>query len=218
MVDLALLQSVSYIAGALGVCVAAVYYVMNLKISQKNQELSLKALEQSAKAQELSLKTQQQNLETRQAQLLMQIFDKVNNKDFLEDWVETLWDWKWDNYEEYITKYGLNSEKVSKLTHIWDTLSGIGVLLENRLVDPKMLYRLLLQGWGPIMYWEKYGPTIKEFGRRTGEPKMYAGFEFLYDELSRLYEEEHGYRYSHKVRSMDDALTSIAGDNKPQQP
>ena len=31
MVDLALLQSVSYIAGALGVCVAASYYVMNLR-------------------------------------------------------------------------------------------------------------------------------------------------------------------------------------------
>jgi hypothetical protein len=31
MVDLALLQSVSYIAGALGVCVAASYYVFNLR-------------------------------------------------------------------------------------------------------------------------------------------------------------------------------------------
>jgi hypothetical protein len=51
MVDLVVLQSLSYIAGALGVCVAAVYYVMNLRISQKNQELTLKALEQSAKAQ-----------------------------------------------------------------------------------------------------------------------------------------------------------------------
>jgi hypothetical protein len=36
MVDLPLLQSVSYIAGALGVCVAAVYYVMNLRAQQTN--------------------------------------------------------------------------------------------------------------------------------------------------------------------------------------
>ncbi len=40
MVDLALLQSVSYIAGSLGVCVAAIFYVLNLRISQKNQEIS----------------------------------------------------------------------------------------------------------------------------------------------------------------------------------
>ncbi len=212
MVDLALLQSVSYIAGASGVCIAAIFYVLNLRISQKNQELTLKALEQSAKAQELTLKAQQQNLETRQAQLLMQIWDKVNNKDFLEDWTETLWDWKWDTYEEYVTKYGSKPEKISRLTHVMDTLAGIGVLLENRLVDAKMLYRLLLQGWAPIMYWEKYGPSLKEFGRRTGESKMYAGFEFLYNEFSRLYEEERGYRYGHKLRSMDDALASVADD------
>jgi hypothetical protein len=60
MVDLALLQSVSYIAGASGVCVAAIFYVLNLRISQKNQELMLQSQEQSAKAQ-------QQTLETRQA-------------------------------------------------------------------------------------------------------------------------------------------------------
>ena len=90
MVDLALLQSVSYIAGALGVCVAAAYYVMNLRITQKNQELSLKALEQSAKAQELSLKTQeialkaqQQSLETRQAQLFMGIYNTAMSRDFI---------------------------------------------------------------------------------------------------------------------------------------
>jgi len=57
MVDLALLQSVSYIAGYVGVFIAAFFYVLNLRISQKSQQLMLKA--------------QQQTLETRQFQLLM---------------------------------------------------------------------------------------------------------------------------------------------------
>jgi len=57
MVDLALLQSVSYIAGCVGVFIAAFFYVLNLRISQKSQQLMLKA--------------QQQTLETRQFQLLM---------------------------------------------------------------------------------------------------------------------------------------------------
>ena len=76
MVDLALLQSVSYIAGALGVCVAAAYYVMNLRITQKNQELSLKT-------QEIALKAQQQSLETRQAQLFMGIYNTAMSRDFI---------------------------------------------------------------------------------------------------------------------------------------
>jgi hypothetical protein len=39
MVNLALLQSVSYIAGAVGVCVAAFYYVMNLRMTQKRAKI-----------------------------------------------------------------------------------------------------------------------------------------------------------------------------------
>jgi hypothetical protein len=60
MVELATLQAVSYIMGSLGVFVAAIYYVYNMRISQKNQELALKA--------------QEQTLETRQAQLLMNLY------------------------------------------------------------------------------------------------------------------------------------------------
>jgi hypothetical protein len=82
LVDIALLQSVSYIAGALGVCVAAIYYVMNLKISQRNQEISLKNQELSQKTQELALKAQEQNLETRQAQLFMNIYQTSYSKEY----------------------------------------------------------------------------------------------------------------------------------------
>jgi hypothetical protein len=81
MVDLSLLQSVSYIAGALGVCVAAVYYVINLRISQKNQEISMKN-------QELILKTQEQTLETRQFQLLMQLTEFITTKEGMKNYLE----------------------------------------------------------------------------------------------------------------------------------
>jgi hypothetical protein len=36
MVDLVVLQPVSYIAGATGVAIAVVFYVLNLRISQRN--------------------------------------------------------------------------------------------------------------------------------------------------------------------------------------
>lgn len=41
MVDLALLQSISYIVGALGVCIAAIFYVLKLRISQRNMKQTL---------------------------------------------------------------------------------------------------------------------------------------------------------------------------------
>ncbi len=42
MVDLALLQSVSYIAGALGVCVAAFYYVMMLREQRQTRRARIR--------------------------------------------------------------------------------------------------------------------------------------------------------------------------------
>jgi hypothetical protein len=198
--DLSLLQPISQFAAAIGVCVAAVYYVMNLRISQKNQELSLKT-------QELALKAQQQSAETRQAQLLMQIFNLISDKDFQKDYMETVWGWKFDNYDEYIQKYGSKPDKVAQLTHVLSTYEGIGTLLQNKLVDPKMLYQLL--GWPHILSWEKFGPVMKEWGKRTGEPKMYPGSNLLYVELNAVYEADHGYKYGHKIRSDEEALASL---------
>ena len=197
MVDLTEIQAAYYMVAATGVLVAAAYYIYNIRTTSKTQELALKA--------------QQQTLETRQAQLLMQIFDKISNKDYREDFMETVWNWKFDSYEDYITNIGSKTEKVARLTHVFDTLGGVGVLLENKLVDPKMVYHVL--GWEPILCWEKYEPIIKEWGRRTGEPKMYPGSRLLYEELNAVYEADHGYKYGHKIRSDEEALASLkSGD------
>jgi hypothetical protein len=60
MVDLALLQSVSYIAGAFGVCIAAIFYVLNLRISQRNMK---------------------QTLETRKLQFVTNIASQLNSEE-----------------------------------------------------------------------------------------------------------------------------------------
>ena len=198
MVDLAEIQAAYYMVAATGVLIAAIYYVMNLRITQRNQELNLKALQQSADA--------------RQAQFLMQIFNTINDTEFQRNWMEMLWSWKWKDYEEYIEKYGSDPDKVAQLNQVLQTYEGLGVLLENKLVDAKMLYKMLT--WGPILTWEKYGPMMKEWGRRTGESRMYPGFEFLYKEMNRQYELEHGHKFVHRVRHVDDFAGFSVGASK----
>ena len=83
MVDIALLQSVSYIAGALGVCVAAVYYVMNLKNTSKTREL----------------------------QVFMQVFDRFNNPDFWNQ-LESMMRRDWVSFDDYEKKYSEVSSNV----------------------------------------------------------------------------------------------------------
>jgi len=59
MVSFEEIQAAYYMVAATGVLVAAVFYVLNLRISRRNQDLSLRALEQSAQAQQQTLETKQ---------------------------------------------------------------------------------------------------------------------------------------------------------------
>jgi hypothetical protein len=181
MVDLALLQSVSYIAGALGVCVAAVYYMMNIRISQRNQELTLKALEQSARAQELTLKSQEQNLETRQAQLFMGIYDRSQEVEFLKNWnqvmgrdlkeAEALWDMEsvWSDYSwTSIAKY----------------FEGIGVLVKRGLVSADLVYDYM-----PTLvtsFWERYAPLVGRIREAKSWPQAALMIEYLAVEMEKV--------------------------------
>ena len=84
MVELATLQAFSYIMGSLGVFVAAVYYVMTLRTTQRN----LKA-----------------NLETRQFQLLMHVAQSPTSIEGQRRFIEWI-SMDWDDYDDFERKYG----------------------------------------------------------------------------------------------------------------
>jgi hypothetical protein len=105
MVDLALLQSVSYIAGAFGVLVAAAYYVLNMRTT----------------------------LQTRQAQLLMQLYSKWQEKEFNKSkhFVMTYPIKSYEDYEEIFR----DEEKGTTFRVVGTFLEGLGVLVKRGLVD-----------------------------------------------------------------------------------
>jgi len=181
MVDLALLQSVSYIAGALGVCVAAFYYVMNLRISQKNQELTLKALEQSAKAQELQLKAQQQNLETRQTQLFMQIYMRYLEPDLFSDNLFRLFRRSWKNAEDYEKKYDGNPDGAN-LDIVMTFWEGVAVLINRGVIDISLVYEIVPTNVTAL--WGRFGSLIKEMRTQGSPPKLYSLVEDLSSKLT----------------------------------
>ena len=198
MVELVELQTIAYIAqtvGVVGTLTAAFIAVRSYINANKRSE------EANKKEQE----TRDRDLDTRQAQLLMQIYDRVNNRDFTRDWGETNYFWKWDDYNDYFKKYGANLEEYPKFQNIIDTYEGIGVILQNKLVDPKLIYGVLRVS--PLLYWEKFSPLMKKWGADAGESLMYPGFEFLYEEMCKQYELEHGYKFGYKIRSADDVVT-----------
>ena len=153
MVDLALLQSVSYMAGALGVFIAAIFYVLNLRISQRNMRLTL---------------------ETRRLSLIENIASHVTDEEG-EKRMQELSNYEWTDYEDFNRKYGSenNVGASAKRYALWHDYNKIGMMLRKGLVDVEDLYMLGL--WAVSLFWEKYKPIVEETRRR------YAGKDYLKD-------------------------------------
>jgi hypothetical protein len=164
MVDLALLQSVSYIAGALGVCVAAAYYVINMRTT----------------------------LQTRQAQLFMQIFDRWCDPTFAKMYGDYRYNVcaKANNDPQVISKISIQALFGSFNPEVWvpiHTLAqyfeGISILVQKGLIDIDLVERLL--SGRIIWYWEASEPFAKYTREKVGDPTMYNGIETLATELKK---------------------------------
>jgi hypothetical protein len=161
MVDLSLLQSVSYIAGALGVCVAAVFYVLNLRISQRNMR---------------------EAEENKKIQLSINIAEKFGSKEFRRDYV-TLWQLDWKDVNDFMKKYddSVKNEGVKELFaqrySVWLAYDNVGYLLRKGLVDDEVVFNSA--GSDSVVIWGRYWSMIDYYRRTELGQKFLENFEFL---------------------------------------
>jgi len=92
LVDLEVLRSISYVAAAIGVCIAAGYYILNLRYTQRNMKTQLENMKAT--------------LETRQAQLFMQSYDNYNKDEFWNHYLNVMYHQEWTNGDDFWNKYG----------------------------------------------------------------------------------------------------------------
>ena len=161
MVDLALLQSVSYIAGALGVCVAAFYYVMTLRVQQTNMK---------------------NTLETRQADILQRHAQINTSQEFWDAWHDLAYNQNFLTYEEWFTKYGpdVSPDHYTNLAALLQYYEILGGLLSEGLVNVELLEKI----WQPIhlvVIWERVEIIIKGFRKFFKDDSIYQNIEYLHD-------------------------------------
>ena len=176
MVGFEEIQAAYYMVAATGVLVAAIYYVMNLRMSRKNQELSLK--------------TQEQTLETRQAQLFMNVYQRFGEPDLLGAWYEAM-SCQWRDFDDFIAKYGQEANPAFwiKFLTLGTFFEGIGVLVKRGYIDATLVDDMM--SMHIVTYWQKFEPIIMGFRRIWNSPTVNEYFETLYDAVYEIWRQQH---------------------------
>jgi hypothetical protein len=178
MVSIEEIQAAYYMVAATGVLVAAVFYILNLRVSQKNQEISMKN-------QELSLKAQQQAAETRQAQLFKEFLKTQESYEFTKMFQEVFYDWSWVDFDDFMAKYGKGSlDARTKMTVVFNFFEGLGIMVRRGLISADLVYEFNYNSI--IGFWEKYSLVVVGLRRFFSSPQFYEPIEWLYGELKRL--------------------------------
>jgi hypothetical protein len=181
MVDQLTLQTIGIMMTGISLTIAAAYYTLTLRNTQKTQQLQL---------------------ETRQAQLLSTLFETYRSQEFRNQWSSIL-NQVWTDFDDFWEKYGLenNPEEWSNWQAVASFFHGVGILLKKGLIEIGLLEELL----APVVFmaWVVMGPIIKGFEEyieresvrtrfrdfeRLGVSKRYkswSGFEYLYNELRK---------------------------------
>ena len=113
---------------------------------------------------------------TIRTEIIMKIYDRFSSREMVEAMMK-VGNAKFEGLEDYREKYGF-----TELTEIAVLFEGLGVLLEQNLIDIKMADRL----FGPTLnlLWERMQPLIYAMRKGLNEPFFFSHFEHLINRLS----------------------------------
>jgi hypothetical protein len=160
MVDLSFLQPVSYVAAAIGVCVAAFYYVMMVRYTQRNMRVALTTT----------------------------LIGNIADQKAWRTWLDLLY-MEWSDYDDFEKKYGTDvgeagMDNASKRLAVWNYYEVIGNLLRRGLVDRETLYDA--QAVWSAYIWSKFKSVIEGHRTHYAGKDAYSGFEYLVGEMLKM--------------------------------
>jgi hypothetical protein len=111
---------------------------------------------------------------TRQTQLFLQFYNRLTDKQFFEEFKNTLAQ-EWTDFDDYLNKYGYGPT----LFDIY--LEGVGLLVKRNQIDIKMVDDLMSSL--VINYWRSHGEIMLEMRKRRNMPQIAEWTEYLYNEI-----------------------------------
>jgi len=161
MVDLTLLQSVSYVAAAIGVSAAAIYYVMTLRETNRNRRITTTST-------------------------LLQTLLSLETCHIVSE----LMIMKWENFDDFYKKYdsSVNPDNLAKRQRLWGLFDVIGSLYKSGLLDMETLY--CSEGLTIINAWIKFKPIIEKYRKISYGKDHYENWEFVAGEIAKFKEKK----------------------------
>jgi hypothetical protein len=113
---------------------------------------------------------------TGRTDIIMKIYDRFSSREMVEA-ITKVGTAKFESIEDYRKKYGF-----TEVTELAVLFEGLGVLLEQNLIDINLVDRL----FGPTLnsLWERMQPVIYAMRKGLNEPFFFSHFEYLIKKLS----------------------------------
>ena len=169
MVEAVTFQTIFQFLQTVSIMVGIAYYLMILQNQQK---------------------TQKHQQEIQKTQLFMQLYQSSSNVENSETYWEIM-GYEWNDYEEYVEKYGprTNPESAHRMIAYYYVMDGLGMLVRNDVVDVETVYRML--GRRIINIWFKVETIMKELRKELDPgPDYLEDFEYLALEMVRIRQEK----------------------------
>ena len=165
MVSFEEIQTVYYMVAATGVLVAAIFYVLNLRVQQTNMK---------------------QTLETRRLEIILRHAQMNITPTLLNAWTDVYFNQKFKSFEEYMEKYrgSVNPTAFANLSLIIQYFENFGGLLRDKMVSLDLIERV----WHPVhifAIWERFEPVLKWWREYYHADSLYSNFEYLVDQLTK---------------------------------
>ena len=157
MVDLVVLQSLSYTAGAISVVLGIIYYAINLKETTRNRKVTFTT------------------------NLLSTSTSKEGLRDFYE-----LMSMQWTDFDDFKRKYDsrVNPENFIKRMHKWNIFNHVGWQLRAGVVDWDTIREST--GRDMMNMWLKFQPIINEYRKQEYRSDAYTDWEYIADRMAEL--------------------------------
>lgn len=113
---------------------------------------------------------------TRKTEVIMKIYERFGTREIVEA-INRVGNAKFENIADYNKKYGFTD-----VILIAELFEGIGVLLEQNLIDMKMVDKL----FGPSLnlLWVRMEPVLYAMREGLKEPFFFSHFEYLINRLN----------------------------------